>query len=166
MPHSTGSAITTPGTIRAPSTGWCLSEGRGIRCASVYHAEKSRPAPWTCHHRDVTEVTLMVLKKGTGNCVQALSGPNTPGWLSSALVSALHPPHPGTSPTAPIQPRAGFSFSFLRGPLLPSKRTAPVVGVPSPPRKGQADPSHLLCLYRKQLLNACSQGKSYNWGEW
>lgn len=133
----------------------------------MYHvAEKSRPIPWTCHHRDVTEVTLVVLKKGTGN--HGAPGPvwaQYPGLAhSSTLVSALHPPHPELPQLPPSSPEQAFVLPAWSS-ITRQENSSHGRQGPFPPRKGQADPSHLLCLYRKQLLNACSQGNSYNWGE-
>lgn len=150
MPRNTGSAIIKAGTIRDPSTGWVSVLGtRGLMCLHVPHREiKAHPMDLPSQRRNRDDPG----GPKQGNCVQdptPQAGSAAP-WPQLHSLLALELPLLPQLP--PKQPRAGFWFSFLYGPLLPCKRTPPVVSAPSSPRKGQAGPSHLLCLFTE---NSC-----------
>ena len=80
----------------------------------MYHTEKSRPTQWTCHHRDMTEMTLVVLKKGTVSRAQhPRLAQQHPGLSSTPSSLWNFPFFPNCPPTSPEQASGSLSYMVL-----------------------------------------------------
>ena len=115
----------------------------------MYHTEKSRPTQRWGHHRDVTKVTLVVLKKGTASrpCLGPTSRVGSAAlWPQLYSLLTLELPQ-----LPPNQPRAGFSFSFLHGPLLPARERLPWSVCLPPQEKAKLTP----VTFRVATENSC-----------